>query len=57
MSADRVCVRDTRQTDVGAERRGRVQHVGGVPSQRDGKIGYRKGFSDADEALSVARLR
>jgi ketosteroid isomerase-like protein len=23
---------------------------------RDGKIGYRKGFSDADEALSVARL-
>ena len=24
---------------------------------RDGKIGYRKGFSDADEALSVARLR
>ena len=24
---------------------------------RDGKIGYRKGFSDADEALSVAGLR
>ena len=23
---------------------------------RNGKIGYRKGFSDADEALSVARL-
>jgi ketosteroid isomerase-like protein len=47
-------IRERGRTKAGLEMNERHSELYTV---RDGKIGYRKGFSDADEALSVARLR